>query len=96
MKRKVVGLSARVFQWTDKRTGVRRLAFNLFVEGQARDTVGLKVWQIFVDDSFPCFKDVADAINEGRSKQYLGIVCDVQYNEFGFLEDIEFSLKKSS
>jgi hypothetical protein len=89
MKRKIVGLSKNVFHWTDKRTGEVKYAFNLFVEGRSHDTAGLKVWQLFVDNTWDIFGEISRDIDAGNQEKYLNTFCDVSYNEFGRIEEIE-------
>lgn len=93
MKKKIVGLSERVFSWKDKKTGATRYGFNLCVEAPARGYVGLKVSEIFVDDSFPSFGDVANCIDNGHHDLYIGTVCNIEYNENGYIDLIEFNPK---
>lgn len=95
MKRKIVGLSSRVFHWNDKKTGEPRHGLNVFVEGLSRDAVGLKVWALFLDDSFSCFSEIAVDIDNMQHERYIGTECNVEYNEMGYLEDIQFNPKTS-
>lgn len=90
MKRKIVGLSKNVFSWIDKKTGEKKFGLNVFIEASSRDTVGIKVWQLFIDNSFPCFNDIAVAIDNNKHSVYIGSICDLSYNESGYLEEIEF------
>lgn len=96
MKRKIVGLSEKVFHWNDKNTGELRHGLNVFVEGKSRDTFGLKVWQLFLDNSWSCFADLATAIDTNKHDIYIGTICDVSYNDQGYLEEIEFNPKNIS
>lgn len=93
MKRKIVGLSSKVFHWNDKKTGEPRHGLNVFVEGKSKDTIGLKVWQIFVDDTFSSFGEIAMDIDHNRYECYINTDCNIEYNENGFVEEISFNPK---
>lgn len=97
MKRKIVGVS-EVFGWVDKKTGNQKYGLNLYLEGTAKDVIGLKVWNLFIDNSFDVFDSIATAVDSGKGGTLLDTYCDVAYNENGYLEElsIEFGSKQVS
>lgn len=93
MKRKIVGLSEEVLHWKDKNTGKQKHGFSVFVTGKAKGVVGVKSISLFIDDKFLSFSEVATDIDYGRHDRYIDTECSVEYNEKGYLEDIEFNPK---
>lgn len=93
MKKKIVGISQEVFSWKDKKTGKQRFGFNLSVEGPVKGYVGVKVTEIFVDDTFSSFSEVASCIDTNHHDAYIGTFCNVEYNEHGYIDLLEFNPK---
>lgn len=93
MKKKIVGLSQNVFSWKDKKTGKERYGFNMSVMGPSKDYVGQRVTEVFVDDTFPSFDVIATCIDTDKHDVYIDTFCNIEYNEKGYIDTIEFNPK---
>lgn len=91
MKMTCIGVSNTVFHWTDKRSGNQRAGFKMFFEYEnKREVVGLKSIEVFVDDTFDCFEQVAIDIEYKRAEKYQDAQCNVEFDENAKIIAIDF------